>query len=130
MNNNNWHLEETYKSMMMYGNSVLRFILLVNGGAIIAILTFWGNLLKNGATEFSMAWPMGCFIGGIVVGGGAHITAYFTQFALFNEESGRSLKRGHDFWLGATMLFIVIGIVLFAAGATFALFELQSYSAS
>ncbi len=43
MSNTDWHAEETYKSLMLYGNNAIRYVLLINGGAIIALLTFLGN---------------------------------------------------------------------------------------
>lgn len=67
MTDDNWHQQETYKSMMLYGNNAVKFVLLVNGGAVIALLTFLGNLAKNDSVSIDMAWPMGCFLFGVVV---------------------------------------------------------------
>lgn len=41
---NNWHAQETYRSMMEFARGMLRFTFLANGGAIIALLTFLGDL--------------------------------------------------------------------------------------
>lgn len=101
MTDDNWHQQETYKSLMLYGNNAVKFVLLVNGGAVIALLTFLGNLVKNNSVSIDMAWPMGCFLVGVMVGGLATITAYMTQLSLYNESIGNTLKREHTFWLYA-----------------------------
>lgn len=35
MSDSEWHQEETYKSLILYGNNALKFVLLINGGAVI-----------------------------------------------------------------------------------------------
>ena len=37
MSNEDWHLQETYKSLMLYGSNAVKFVLLVNGGSVIAV---------------------------------------------------------------------------------------------
>ena len=128
MSNSDWHSEETFKSLMLYGNNALRFVLLVNGGAVIALLTFLGNILKNETTSIHMAMPMGCFLLGITVGGLANITAYMTQLRLYNESIGNSQNTRHTKWLYGSLVLIVFGILLFFAGAVLTLLELQSYT--
>jgi len=39
-----WHKEETYKSLILIGLSALKFVLLANGGAAVAILAFIGKV--------------------------------------------------------------------------------------
>jgi len=126
--NSNWHQEETYKSLMLYGNNAVKYVLLVNGGAVISILTFLGNFLKDHKTSINMGWPMACFLIGIVVGGMAHITAYLTQFVLYNEGNGDQLKFKHTVWLYTSLVLVVIGILLFGVGSVLALLELRSYT--
>ena len=128
MSSENWHQEETYKSLMLYGNNAVKFVLLINGGAVIALLTFLGNLLKNDTVSISMGWPMGCFLAGIVVGGLSNLTAYLTQLSLFNEGTGQRPKTEHTIWLNRTIALILIGIILFGVGAVLTLLELQSYT--
>ena len=46
-----WHAQETYKSLMEYGTNVFRYCFITNGAAIVALLTFVGNLSsKSGAS--------------------------------------------------------------------------------
>ena len=128
MSENDWHSQETYKSLMLFGNNAVKFVLLVNGGAIIALLTFLGNFLKNNQVTVDMAWPMGCFLLGIVVGGFANITAYLTQLALYNEGIGNELDRNHTTWLNWSLVLVCIGILLFGVGSVLALLEIRTYS--
>ena len=128
MRNSDWHKEETYKSLMLYGNNALKFVLLINGGAVIALLTFLGNLLKNDTVSVHMGWPMGCFLMGIIVGGLANMTAYLTQLTLFNESVGNTNNTTHTNWLYATIALVILGIILFGAGSILTLLELQSYT--
>lgn len=128
MRDSNWHQEETYKSLMLYGNNALEFVLLINGGAVIALLTFLGNLLKTDTVAIHMGWPMGCFLIGIIVGGLANLTAYYTQLMLFNESVGNTDHTIHTKWLYITLALVILGILLFGAGSMLTLQELQSYT--
>ncbi len=128
MSSTDWHAEETYKSLMLYGNNAIRYVLLINGGAIIALLTFLGNLLKNSNTQIDMAWPMGLFLLGIVFGGLANMSAYFTQFSLFDETQGREATTHHHVWLKRTVAFVILGLAMFGLGSILALIELRSYT--
>jgi len=52
---NEWHDKETYKSLIQIGTSALRFILLANGGAAIAILALLGNMYNPEITSPNLA---------------------------------------------------------------------------
>jgi len=125
--NENWHAVETYKSLMQYGGTVLRFVLLVNGGAALALLTFLGNAVTKSGANLDFRWPMACYLIGVIIGGLATCTAYVTQLALFNEEMNRQNRftsRSHTFWLNWTIAFAVLGILCFAVGSLIAVFKL------
>jgi len=51
MENNNWHLEETYKSLIQISLVVMRFILIANGGAAVALMAY--TPMKLGFHHFS-----------------------------------------------------------------------------
>ena len=127
MNERDWHLRETYKSLIINGNNAVKFVLLINGGAVISLLTFLGNFTINNH-EIDMIWPMGCFLLGIVFGGFASITAYMTQFALYNEEIEEKVCWSHTKWLILSFVLVVFGVLLFGAGAILALLEIRAYS--
>lgn len=128
MSQSDWHQEETYKSLMLYGNGAVRYVLLVNGGSVIALLTFMGNLLKTPGPAPDMRGPLGCFLLGVVLGGIAHLSAYLTQLALYHEGNGNMLEKDHVYWLRWTIGLVILGVVMFGAGSIFALFELGGSS--
>ncbi len=128
-----WLQEETYKTLSTYGSSAIKTVLLLNGGAVLSLLTFLGNFLKNGGTSLDMAWPMGCFLTGIILGSTANILAYFTQLSAFNSRVTEENKISHWItdvnyirWFNSIMVCIVLGVLLFCVGAFFALLKLQS----
>lgn len=115
-----WHKEETYKSLIQIGTSALRFVLLSNGGAAVALLAFLGKLHEPGASAPNVSSSLAWFLAGIVAGGVAHVTAYLTQLALYNEDLKSQPEenfKGHRTWLYLSLLLVVLGIVCFGVGA-------------
>lgn len=127
------HALETYKSLMQYGSGALRFVLLVNGGAAVALLTFVGNVIGKGGILPDIRWIMGLFLLGVLLGGFATATSYITQFVLYNEATEQRLPKalgGHMVWLCLSLIFILGGIVSFGAGALLTVLELGAASAA
>ncbi|MDQ1328692.1 MAG: hypothetical protein QG567_1070 [Campylobacterota bacterium] len=115
MEENNWHKQETYRSLIHYGTNAIKFVFLINSGAIIALLTFIGNLLeKSNYTNSDIKYAFYYFIGGIVSSGIATVFAYLTQLNLYNESS---MQTGHVWTLRISMFFVLLGIVLFCLGS-------------
>ena len=119
MNYNDAHSIETYKSLIAIGQFALRFVLLINGGAAIAVLAFVGDLAASvGMPDVGMALTW--YVLGIAIGGIAMGTSYLTQLVLFNdmrgEESPRFFKK-HQPWLTVSFLLFVLSIVAFALGS-------------
>lgn len=123
-----WHEHETYKSMIAYGQGMLRFCLIVNGGSIIAILTFIGNLAAKDKPLLHMTWAITFFLLGILFAGAASCTAYMTQLRLFRETVDGKTSIGvktHEWWLWRTVGLIVCSIGTFAVGSLIAIAELS-----
>ena len=125
----NEHAIETYKSLMQYGSAGMKFILAANGAAAIAVMTFLGHFIANGSTKApDMRLPLALFLGGVLAGGVATVTAYFTQLTLYNESMGtRSTEKGvtHVVWLRISIVVMLSGMIAFAAGAGIAVWRLQ-----
>jgi len=123
------HALETYKSLMQYGSSGIKFVLATNGAAAIAVMTFLGHFIASGKPNApDMRLPLAVFLGGIVCGGIAIATAYFTQLTLYNESIGnRSMDKGitHVAWLRISIVMMFFGLVAFAAGSAVAVWRLQ-----
>lgn len=122
-NKDNWHEVETYKSLMQYGASLLRFVLWANGGGAVALLTFAGNVfLKTGQT-LDMRWPMACFLAGVLAGGFATLSSYYTQLTLYREDANGDERSGvisHAFWLRVSLVLVLVGLGAFGAGSIWA----------
>lgn len=119
------HAVETYKSLMQYGATGLRFVLVSNGAAAIAIMTFVGHLVSNGADNVpDLRWPLGIFLLGVFLGGVAIATTYLTQLRLYNEIVNNH-EEAHVFWLRTTFSLYIVGILVFAAGSFLAVWRLS-----
>lgn len=124
------HLAETYKSLMLYGSSGLKFVLVANGTAALAVMTFLGHFAVSTTTPLpKLQGPLAVFVAGVFVGGIATATAYLTQLALYNESlsSPASLPwhQRHVVWLRISIGLIIGGIGLFGVGALWAVARLQ-----
>jgi len=124
----NWHAQETYRSLMEYGRGMLRFVFLANGGAVLAVLTFLGHLLTKSAPAPNLRSPLVCFLVGLLLGGLGTGTAYLTQLTLYNEYLGDVTGHGlqsHTTWLYCTTALIALSLVAFGCGSLIAITRLQ-----
>ena len=112
------HQLETYKSMISIALEAMKSVVLLNGGAVVALLAFLGQVASRGQHVPNAARPIGFFIFGLTVGCLTFFTSYFVQFSLLNESYGRESKPfRHMPWLWVTFCLGVSGIVSFAIGA-------------
>ena len=79
--------------------------MLINGGAVVAILAFIGNMwYKLGRVPESIAWSVVSYSGGVLIAGIAMGTAYFTQYyyleGSLKEEGVKTLK-----WVSYSAIF-------------------------
>ena len=76
--------EMEYKAAIDIALVALRSAILINGGAAIAILAFWGNALGAGSDNVDsshIASALGHFAQGVLSGGIATVAAYLAQRA-------------------------------------------------
>jgi len=117
------HALETYKSLMLYGSTGLKFVLAANGAAAIAVMTFLGHFVAAENSDLpDLRQPLALFVVGVFVGGLAIASAYFTQLNLYNESLAfdDSPRPRHVMWLRLSMALILLGMSLFAAGSLWA----------
>lgn len=115
-----WHQEETYKSLIQIGVNALRFVVIANGGAAIALLAFLGKIYEPGKVLPDVTTSLGWFLAGVFLGGIAHYTAYMTQLSLFNENMDlfkEKLLNNHSKWLTVSLVIVVSSIICFGVGA-------------
>jgi len=112
------HALETYKSMINIGTEALKALILINGGAIVALLAFLGQV-QYGSELAAMSFrPMSLFVLGLVFAILAFLGTYFTQFVLFNECVNNKIKGlKHTFYLVITVLLLLLSLVSFVFGS-------------
>lgn len=77
----NWRLE-SFKQVIALGQSTLKSMMLINGGAAVALLAFLGNLVTRSssfANVASFAASMRMFVIGVFLASVAYATTYFSQ---------------------------------------------------
>lgn len=108
--------QETYRSMIGIANEGFKFLALANGGAVVAILAYLGNVTNDGCSAPDMSQAMRAFLVGLVLCGLAMVFAYWVQWQRLNQLvkkkdtiAGWRLKLA----LGAS----VLSLAAFACGA-------------
>jgi hypothetical protein len=85
----NWNLEG-FKQIIALGQSTLKSIMLINGGAAVALLAFLGNLItRSGSSTNIVAFAdsMGMFVIGVFLAAVAYATTYFGQLFYDGEKN-------------------------------------------
>lgn len=113
-----WHLEETYKGRITLSIEVMRVILAINGGAAIAVLSFWGH--SNSTASMPLRMPLLAFGIGIAIAALTTVVAYVAQSMLYVEEAnikgGLEVKRRHVIWITAGVALSILAIIAFIVG--------------
>jgi len=115
-----WHAEETFKGLIQIALEALKFPVLVNGGAAIALLAFLAKDNRAALALESVKVSMALFIGGVFLGGFAYLTAYLTQLRLYGESALDIPQVGpmrHNVFLNLTLALMVASLIAFAVGA-------------
>lgn len=109
---------EMFRSTIQAGQQTLRSVILINGGAAVALLAFTGHSLVNkipGIELPEIAWSLSGFVTGVLAGGLATGFTYLTQYL------------GSRDWEKLAFACNVVAIAVGAAG--FAAFAWASYRA-
>ena len=83
---NDNHSLETYKSLMNIGLEALKVTFLLNGGAIVALLAFMGNVAsKQKPISSDINFSIICFVIGLIFSAFSFVFAYIMQLRLYSE---------------------------------------------
>lgn len=107
---------ETYKSLVTLSTEGFKFLAIVNGGAVVALLAYMGNVVRKEGALPDLWAAMVCFAMGLVVCGFALLFSYLTQLSLFNTWQGLKSDT-HKCWMYSGIACYVASLVLFAGGA-------------
>jgi hypothetical protein len=127
-----WHIVETFKGLINLSIEALKALLLINGGAAVAILAYLGNLASRPSVARlpDVKNALVCFAGGVFATALAFIVAYFTQYRLYNEERARHVREPfrvlHPIGLGIATLLVAASASAFAAGCWIAASAFQT----
>lgn len=124
MSADNWRLQETYKSLPTLAAAGIRTIILLNGGALIAVLAFLGQVWGRIDLD-CIVYPASLFVFGTGFGAGCTILAYVTQLRLLNELDGNRESRlpGHTVLLHFTLGLAGIALLCFLVGGAWIIFS-------
>lgn len=138
---------ERVKNQMSIADATMKALLLANGGAMIALFTFIGNLLAKSSRaipfDSGRLWVgFFCFVAGLVAALLVHAFAFLSQDRFYNqamieswrhqrtwldgqlaEPGDRELQvasQGQTFY-GIAFVLAIVSIILFAVGCGFAL---------
>ena len=117
-----WHIEETFKGLISLSIELLKALLLINGGAAVAVLAYLGSLASHGSVAHlpDIKNALLCFAGGVLATALAFIAAYFTQYRLYLEErarhTGRSFSSRHTIGMGIATTLVLLSATAFGVG--------------
>lgn len=116
---NEEHAIETYRSLISVSMEGLKTLLLINGGAVVAVLAYLGQSPQGPRLAPHVWWPLGLFVAGVVCCTFAFLGSYATQFALYNETVRPASYKGprHETFLCITVALVVLSVACFAGGA-------------
>jgi hypothetical protein len=116
------HTSETYKSMISISVEAMKSLLLINGGAVIAVLTYLGTI-NNPTLASHAALPLAFFIGGLIFSVFTFVCSYLTQYSLFNEEVRGEAYKGpkHQTFLCIGFVFLALCLASFVGGCIFSI---------
>jgi hypothetical protein len=93
--------EATNEAVIKAGEVAIRTVMLVNGGAAVAVLTFIGALVRqDGVTVKQVAGVSGSllwFAGGVAAAVCALALSYFTNYCYVGEERSKSFTFEHPY---------------------------------
>jgi len=115
----NEHAIETYRSLISISVECFKSLLLINGGAVVAILAFLGQA-PNGQEIAKSAWlPLAAFIAGTGLSVLAFVGSYATQFALYNESVHLANYKypTHMKLVWSTVFVVFLSFIAFTVGA-------------
>ena len=113
------HAIETYRSLISISLAGLKTLMLINGGAVVALLAYLGQSPQGPTLAPHVLWSLGAFVAGVFFCVCAFFGSYQTQFALYNESVSPTTKSGpsHMKWQRITIAFVLLSCIAFIIGA-------------
>ena len=109
------HSIEIFRSVIAYGQAVLKSAILINGGAAVALLAFIGNIWAKGISQDavnSLTSSIAFFAYGVLVAALGTAGSYFTQYCYYE-----GFHRAAIVFHVLTVLIVICAFMLFGFGA-------------
>jgi hypothetical protein len=127
------HTIETYKSLISISLEGMKVLLLLNGGALVALMAYLSNIKKTGDQVPDLLWALIFFSIGLVCCALTIFFSYMTQLRLFQESRGQTSSKSqqeesqqeHKFWLNCGLAMALASVTSFAIGAISAILKLS-----
>jgi hypothetical protein len=114
------HALETFRSLITIALEALKILVLLNGGAVVALLAYLGQIHDRQDLAAAAGRPIGWFIVGLICAAAAFVGSYLTQLALYGE-SVHKMPQRHQIVLWISIAVSVASLVCFSLGAFSAL---------
>jgi hypothetical protein len=122
---------EQFKSVIAIGQTALKSMFLINGGAAVAVLAFVGHLATSINTVHAIrpfALPLGCFVTGLLLVTIAAGVAYLAQRVYVTKGTTKGKGRRIGNWLNGLIIIIcLLSVAAFALGSWFAYVALANF---
>lgn len=111
------HKTETYKSLITISTAAFKSLQLLNGGAVIGMLTYLGHIENASFTAImTFRGGLGSFMLGLFLATAVYIPSYLTQLNL-HQENVSNKKQSHHRWLNVALLLCVLSLMSFLSGS-------------
>jgi len=111
------HAVETFKSIQVISLAGLKLLALFNGGAVVALLAYLGNIAGKSIVVPDMRLPMRLYLLGLVACGLAFLAGYVTQSILYRESMGWTSRGRHVISQVAGILLALLSLLSFAVAS-------------
>lgn len=128
MEDSNWHAIETYKSLITISVEGFKSLILINGGALVAIIAYLGQSREGYKIASEMWIPFTLFSIGLISSTLTFVFSYRTQLTLYNETLKRAEEGSHICEIKNTELTVACSVVSFILGAIFSIRAISSLS--
>ena len=123
--------DETYRSLISIAQEGFKYLTLCNGGAIVALLAYLGNVAGKSIQPVDLKCPLILLVCGLICCGLSMMFAYWTQYQLHNEirdqencnTSNRIVAKPHKSSLLWGAIFFASSMLFFSIGALIAGFR-------
>ncbi|WP_041741472.1 hypothetical protein [Collimonas fungivorans] len=119
------HRIETFKSTISLSTEIIKYLTLLNGGAVAGMLTTLDKLTKI-LSVGTIRWAVACFVVGLVFNGFGVFALYFSQTVAYKEFSMRPDRPSQRRQLIGAAMFQVFSLMFFCFGALISVEGLQT----